>query len=196
MQTRVTKDLFAGRIEKEGGHGTVEWALCWVSDEDGFLNSYCNTIPTPEGGTHEQGLRQALLRGLRDHADRINKLARERDEKWLPRYGGQISSEWELAKGLQILEEAPDVYAKMYKFVEAADWIIWQLCGNYVRNACTAGYKGNLQDGLYPSQDYFKALNPAFENFAIEKIAHIKEAHPEDVLKIDVTILDDYLLNS
>lgn len=106
------------------------------------------------------------------HADRINALARERGEKWLPRYGGQISSEWELAKGLQLLEEAPDVYKRMYKFVEAADWIIWQLCGNYLRNACTAGYKGNLQDGQYPSREYFKALNPDFEFFAEEKLAH------------------------
>ena len=106
------------------------------------------------------------------HADRINALARKRGEKWLPRYGGQISSEWELAKGLQLLEEAPDVYKRMYKFVEAADWIIWQLCGNYLRNACTAGYKGNLQDGQYPSREYFKALNPEFELFAEEKLAH------------------------
>ena len=106
------------------------------------------------------------------HADRINALARERGEKWLPRYGGQISSEWELAKGLQLLEEAPDVYKRMYKFVEAADWIIWQLCGNYLRNACTAGYKGNLQDGQYPSREYFKALNPEFELFAEEKLEH------------------------
>lgn len=106
------------------------------------------------------------------HADRINELARKRGEKWLPRYGGQISSEWELAKGLQLLEEAPDIYNRMYKFVEAADWIIWQLCGTYVRNACTAGYKGNLQDGQYPSKEYFKELNPAFENFTEDKLAH------------------------
>lgn len=106
------------------------------------------------------------------HADRINALARDRKEKWLPRYGGQISSEWELAKGLQILEEAPEVYNAMWKFVEAADWIIWQLCGKYVRNACTAGYKGNLQDGQYPSREYFAALNPDFAGFAEEKISH------------------------
>ena len=105
------------------------------------------------------------------HADRINAAARERNEKWLSRYGGQISSEWELAKGLQLLEEAPELYNRMYKFVEAADWIIWQLCGSYVRNACTAGYKGNLQDGKYPSREYFKSLNPDFENFE-EKISH------------------------
>jgi topoisomerase-4 subunit B len=70
-QTRVTKDLFAGRIEKPGGHGSVEWAVCWISDEDGFLNSYCNTIPTAEGGTHENGLRGALSKGLRDFGERV-----------------------------------------------------------------------------------------------------------------------------
>src|SRR5262245_37819214 len=70
-QTRVTKDIFAGRIDKEGGHGSVEWAVCWVADADGFLNSYCNTIPTPEGGTHENGLRSALSKGLRDFGERV-----------------------------------------------------------------------------------------------------------------------------
>jgi topoisomerase-4 subunit B len=70
-QTRVTKDLFAGRNEKANGHGSVEWAVCWVADEDGFLNSYCNTIPTAEGGTHENGLRSALSKGLRDFGERV-----------------------------------------------------------------------------------------------------------------------------
>ena len=105
-------------------------------------------------------------------ADRINEVARSRGETWLARYGGQISSEWELAKGLHMLEEDPEIYAAMDKFVEAADWIVWQLCGAYVRNACTAGYKGNLQDGSYPSRDYFAALNPDFAGFAEENIIH------------------------
>ncbi len=68
-QTRVTKDIFAGRIEKDGGHGSVEWACAWISDEDGFSTSYCNTIPTAEGGTHENGLRQALYKGLRAYGE-------------------------------------------------------------------------------------------------------------------------------
>jgi len=105
-------------------------------------------------------------------ADRINQVARERGEGWLNRYGGQISSEWELAKGLQLLEEDPELYHRMDKFVEAADWIIWQLCGSYLRNACTAGYKGNLQDGEYPSRDYFAALNSDFADFAATKLQH------------------------
>jgi len=106
------------------------------------------------------------------HADRINELAHARGEKWISRYGGKISSEWEFAKGLQLLEEAPDVYAAMDHWIEAADWIIWQLCGTYVRNICTAGYKGIYQDGAYPSQDFLAALNPAFKNFVTDKVEH------------------------
>lgn len=106
------------------------------------------------------------------HADRINELARTRGESWLPRYGNQISSEWEFAKGLQLLEEDPEVYALMDKWVEAADWIVWQLCGEYVRNACTAGYKGIWQDGQYPSVDFLSALNPDFSGFVADKLDH------------------------
>ncbi len=58
--TRVVDEIFSGRVEKDGSHGTVEWAVAWFGGEDGFSSSYCNTIPTPEGGTHEQGLRTAL----------------------------------------------------------------------------------------------------------------------------------------
>jgi topoisomerase IV subunit B len=64
-QETVTKDFFTGRIDKSHGLGSVEWAIAWVAGEDGFLNSYCNTVPTPDGGTHEAGLRAALTKGLR-----------------------------------------------------------------------------------------------------------------------------------
>ncbi|SDR50017.1 DNA topoisomerase IV subunit B [Rhizobiales bacterium GAS113] len=67
----VADAIFSGKLEKEGRHGSVEWAIAWFAADDGFTSSYCNTIPTPEGGTHEQGLRVALLRALRDHAERI-----------------------------------------------------------------------------------------------------------------------------
>src|SRR5256885_9428249 len=71
--TLVHPDIFAGASERKGGHGTVEWAIAWVADADGFVSSYCNTIPTPEGGTHESGLRAALGKGLRDHAERMGQ---------------------------------------------------------------------------------------------------------------------------
>ncbi|MEE9588393.1 MAG: DNA topoisomerase IV subunit B [Hyphomicrobiaceae bacterium] len=65
----VAKDIFSGRLEKDGGHGSIEWAIAWVGDRDGFLNSYCNTIPTPDGGTHEAGLRGGLTKGLRAYGE-------------------------------------------------------------------------------------------------------------------------------
>jgi topoisomerase IV subunit B len=67
--TMVTNDIFAGRQEKDGGHGGVEWAVGWSAGRDGFVSSYCNTVPTPDGGTHEAGLRVALLKGLRAYAE-------------------------------------------------------------------------------------------------------------------------------
>ncbi|WP_144119175.1 ribulokinase [Catellatospora sichuanensis] len=99
------------------------------------------------------------------HADRINALAHERGEPWIGRYGGKISAEWQYAKGLQLLEEDPEVYDRAERWIEAADWIIWQLCGVETRNVCTAGYKGIFQDGSYPSKDYLAALNPGFAGF-------------------------------
>src|SRR4029077_19931813 len=106
------------------------------------------------------------------HADRINAVAHERGEKWINRYGGKISSEWQFAKALQLLDEDPEMYQRADRWIEAADWIIWQLCGTETRNACTAGYKGIFQDGQYPSRDYLSALDPRFSSFAADKLAH------------------------
>jgi topoisomerase IV subunit B len=72
----VTDALFTGKITKPGSHGSLEWAVAWLTHEDGFSSSYCNTVPTPEGGTHESGLRIALLRALRDHAERVGQVKR------------------------------------------------------------------------------------------------------------------------
>lgn len=143
----------------------------------------CTMVPTTADGTPLCELPEwtnephAFIKLWRHHAaqpqaERINELARERNESWLPRYGGLISSEWEFAKGLQLLEEAPTVYAAMDHWVEAADWIVWQLTGSYVRNACTAGYKGIRQDGSYPSAGFLAALNPEFAGFVKDKLEH------------------------
>jgi len=143
----------------------------------------CTMVPVRDDGTplcelDEFGDRpHAYAKLWRHHspqsqADRINAIAAQRAEAWLPRYGGLISSEWEFAKALEILEEDPEVYRAMDHFVEAADWIVWQLCGSYVRNACSAGYKGILQDGRYPSGDFLAELNPEFADFVTEKLDH------------------------
>ncbi len=143
----------------------------------------CTVLPTTADGTP-----LCLLEDLADEphayvklwkhhaaqaqADRITALAAERAEAWLSRYGGRISSEWQLAKGLQLLEEAPALYRRAERWIEAADWIVWQLCGTETRNACTAGYKGLLQDGRYPSADYLAALHPDFADFYTAKVDH------------------------
>ena len=141
----------------------------------------CTMVPTTADGTPLSatdgmaGVPHAYVKLWKHHAaqpqaDRINALARERGETWLGRYGGLISSEWEFAKGLQLLEEAPEVYAATAHFVEAADWIVWQLCGTLRRNACSAGYKGILQDGSYPSREFLAELDPAFTDFVSDKL--------------------------
>lgn len=110
------------------------------------------------------------------YADRINAVARELGESWLPRYGGKISSEWFFSKALQILEEAPAVYRAAERLIEAGDWIVWQLTGIETRNTCTAGYKAMHQDGDFPSREYFAALNPAFAEVVDEKmLRHLSE---------------------
>jgi L-ribulokinase len=139
----------------------------------------CTMVPTLADGTPLSDLHperpHAYIKlwkhhAAQSHADRINQLAAKRGETWLPRYGGLISSEWEFAKGLQMLEEDPETYAQMDRFVEAADWIVWRLTGDYVRNACTAGYKGIRQDGAYPSAEFLAELNPEFAGFVTDKL--------------------------
>ncbi len=141
----------------------------------------CTMVATTSDGTPLCELPQfadrphAFVKLWRHHAaqgqaDRINALAEERGEPWLARYGGLISSEWEFAKGLQLLEEDVEIYRAMDRWVEVADWIVWQLGGSYVRNACTAGYKGIRQDGEYPGRDFLAALNPDFADFVETKL--------------------------
>ena len=141
----------------------------------------CTMVPTLADGTPLCQLGEfkdrphAYVKLWKHHAaqpqaDRINELAARRGEPWLPRYGGLISSEWEYAKGLELLSGDPDVYHAMDRWVEAADWIVWKLCGEYVRNACSAGYKGILQDGRYPSRDFLAELDPGFADFVTTKL--------------------------
>jgi len=103
-------------------------------------------------------------------ADLVNRVARERGEEWLARYGGQVSAEWQLAKGLELYVEDREVYELMERWVEAADWIVWQLTGNYVRSAGPAGYKGLHQAHRDPTHELLEGLAPGFGTFLAEKV--------------------------
>ena len=143
----------------------------------------CTMLPTTADGTP-----LCLLEEFRPHphawvklwkhhaaqpeADRINTVAADREEPWLSRYGGKISSEWFFPKALQILDEAPTIYEATNRLIEAADWIVWQLTDSETRNSCTAGYKAlwSKRDG-FPPRDYFAALDPRFADVIDEKMS-------------------------
>jgi L-ribulokinase len=106
-----------------------------------------------------------------DLADRITAAAQERGEPWLARYGGRVSSEWVFPKLWQVLREDPEIYAAAYRFTEAADWIVRQLCGNETYSACAAGYKAfwSRREG-FPSEEFFSSLDRRLAHAAEEKL--------------------------
>lgn len=141
----------------------------------------CTMMPTKADGTPLCGTDElrnhphAWVKLWKHHAaqpqaDQINDTARQMGQAWLDRYGGKISSEWFFSKALQILQEAPEVYRAADRLLEASDWVIWQLSGNEVRSACTAGYKAMVQDEGYPSREYFGALHPDFADVVDSKM--------------------------
>ena len=142
----------------------------------------CTVLPVKKDGTPLMNIKEwhdnphAWVKlwkhhAAQDQADILNAVAKKRGEKWLQYYGGKISSEWLFPKLMQIAEEAPKVYKAMDRFIEATDWMTWQLTGKEMRNATTAGYKAiwNAEKG-FPSKEFFKELNPLMENVIEEKI--------------------------
>jgi L-ribulokinase len=106
-----------------------------------------------------------------EEANRINDLGRERQEEFIRIYGGKYSSEWFFSKVLQVLNEDPEIYEAADRFIEAADWIVWQLTGAEKRNTCTAGYKGMWIKGKgFPSEEFFRTLHPRLENVIDSKV--------------------------
>lgn len=103
-------------------------------------------------------------------ANRITALAQARKEPWLEFYGGKVSCEWSVPKLLELLEEAPYIYSAMAHWMEAGDWIVWQLTGQPRQSACGVGYKAFWRQG-FPSPEFFKALDPRLENVSAEKFS-------------------------
>lgn len=143
----------------------------------------CTVLPVKADGTplcclpeyeHEPHAYVKLWKhhAAQEKANRLNEIAAARGEKWLQNYGGKISSEWAIPKIWQVLDEAPEIYEAADRFIEAADWIIWQLTGRETRNSCTAGYKEiwNKRAG-FPSDAFFAALDPRLEHVVDEKLS-------------------------
>ncbi|WP_426350425.1 ribulokinase [Alloiococcus sp. CFN-8] len=143
----------------------------------------CTMLPVDDKGTplclkeELKGNPHSWIKLWKHHAaqyeaNKLNKIAEERGEEFLKRYGGKISSEWMFPKIMQILDEAPEVYQEASGFMEATDWVTLQLCGLEKRNSCTAGYKAMWhKEKGYPSKEFFKALDPRLENVVEEKLS-------------------------
>jgi len=143
----------------------------------------CTVLPTTSDGTPLCGIdafrsnphawpKLWKHHGAEAEANRVTSVAARRKERWLPRYGGRISSEWLLPKALETAEHAPAVYSAAKTIVEGGDWVVWQLTGSLARNACAAGYKGNWhkREG-FPSREYLADVKPGFETLYDEKVA-------------------------
>ncbi|MCA9265329.1 MAG: ribulokinase, partial [Planctomycetales bacterium] len=146
----------------------------------------CTMLPTTSDGTPlcrlskfaEHPLAWPKLwkhHGAHAATDRINEVARRRQEKFLARYGGSIGIEWFFPKMLETLEQAPAIYAATDVWLEAGDWFVWQLVGGtsdqLPRSTCQAGYKAiwSAPDG-YPDTGFFKAVHPSLANVVAEKM--------------------------
>ncbi len=148
----------------------------------------CTMLPIDEAGTplcmkpEWRDSPYAWIKIWKHHAgqpeaNRLNEIARERGEGWLPRYGGKISSEWLFPKIWETLNKAPEVYEAADRYLEAADWIVLQLTGEERRNSCTAGYKAiwHKREG-YPGDDFFAALDPRLRTVVDDKLS--REIYP------------------
>ncbi|RSL33060.1 ribulokinase [Salibacterium salarium] len=105
------------------------------------------------------------------HANKLNEVLENKRPDILARYGGKLSSEWMIAKIMQIVDEAPQVYDQTDQFLEATDWVTSQLTGEIRKNSCTAGYKAiwHKREG-YLDKETLKALSPEMEELFETKL--------------------------
>lgn len=142
----------------------------------------CTVIPTYKDGTplclsdKFNKVPDAYVKLWKDHsslpyAEKLTEIAKNEGYDFINRYGGAISSEWLIPKIMLIADKAPEVYNEAAYFIEAADWIVWQLCGKQIRSSCTSGYKAlwHHKDG-YPPTSFFEKLDPKFNNLISEKL--------------------------
>ncbi|MCK6554450.1 ribulokinase [Candidatus Binatia bacterium] len=148
----------------------VDFTSCTILPTDSDGRPLCE-LPQWRGNPHAW-VKLWKHHAAQPEANRICEVARMRNEPWLPRYGGVVSSEWYHSKTLEILNDAPEVFAAAARIVEAGDWIVWQMTGVLRRNACAAGYKGLWQREFgYPDNEFLCALDPRLDGLNDTKLA-------------------------
>jgi len=171
LSTTIPKVLAEANVSADDVVGVgIDFTACTVLPIDKGGNPLC--FQEKHKNNPHTYIKLWKHHAAQSHANRLNEIAEKRNEPFLARYGGKISSEWLFPKLWQILEEAPDIYNEMDRFIEATDWVIMQLSGSRARCCCTAGYKAmwSKSEG-YPSKEFFKALDPRLENVVEDKLA-------------------------
>ena len=173
---RALRETVPKVLEKAGADGRDIAAL-------GIDFTACTLLPVDRDGTplcfseawaHEPHAWVKLWKhhAAQPEADEINRLAAERGEDWLPRYGGKLSCEWVLPKILEVLRHAPTVFEATDRFTEAGDWLSRVLTGKETHSAPFAGYKACwCAESGYPSDDFFTALDPALHGLVGTRLA-------------------------
>lgn len=148
----------AGISAKEIAGVGIDFTACTLLTLDEYGEPLCLS---PDFS--DEPLAYALLwkhHGAQKYADLMNRVAEERGESWLNFIGGKVSSESMFPKILQILNEAPELYAATHRFIEAGDWITFLLTGEEMHSRNIAGYKAQYVSDSYPSEDYLSAVDP------------------------------------
>ena len=159
----------AGISAKEIAGVGIDFTACTLLSLDAHGEPLCLS---PEFA--DEPLSYALLwkhHAAQRYADRMNQVALERGEDWLPFIGGKVSSESTFPKILQILHEAPELYAATHRFVEAGDWITFLLTGRETHSRNIAGYKAQYVLDSYPTEDYLCAVDPRLKGLIGGKIS-------------------------
>lgn len=171
LTSTIPDVLRQARVSAEDVIGLgIDFTACTMLPVDSAGNALC-TNPAFANEKHAW-VKLWKHHAAQPEADDVNRVATERGEDFLVRYGGKISSEWLIPKILQVLNEAPEVYDAAARFMEAADWVILQMTGAERRNACTAGYKAIWdRDAGYPPADYFAALHPRLRDVVEDKLS-------------------------
>lgn len=170
LETAVPDLLRQAGVRPEAVVGiAVDFTACTVLPVKHDGTPLC-FLPEWEGHPHSY-VKLWKHHAAQKQANELNRIAEERGEEFLVRYGGKISSEWMIPKLMQIAEEAPEIYEAMDRMVEAADWITMQMTGEEKRNSCTAGYKAiwHKQKG-FPEEAFFRALNPRMAQAGSDKL--------------------------
>ncbi len=143
----------------------------------------CTVLPVKSDGTplcfldEFRNEPQAYVKLWKHHsaekeAEEITALATKLEQKWLSAYGGKVSSEWLFPKFLETLHKAPRVFESCDRFIEAGDWLVWQLTGTEVHSSCMAGYKGLWnKENSYPSNEFWGRLHKDFGNIIGTKVS-------------------------